>query len=309
MAITLKNVSKRYGKQKALDQISFDLKEGEICGFLGPNGAGKSTTMKIITGCLTDFEGEVSICGIDIHRHPLEAKKLVGYLPEHNPLYPDLYIREYLLHIARLYRIGNPRQQVERMIELTGLAPEIHKKIGQLSKGYRQRVGLAQALVHNPQVLILDEPMTGLDPNQLEEIRNLISETGKNKTILLSTHIMQEVEAICERVMIINRGQIVADKSLNEIRSQNDQGIYIQVRFAPETNSQWLTDHPLFEKTTQLAPDSWLLHAKVNTDPRIELFHQAVQHNCPIIGLKTEKQNLEAIFREITHAPTPLSSR
>lgn len=309
MAITLSNVSKQYGKQKALNQISFDLKEGEICGFLGPNGAGKSTTMKIITGCLTDFEGEVNICGIDIHRHPLEAKKLVGYLPEHNPLYPDLYIREYLLHIARLYHIHNPHQQVEQIIGLTGLAPEIHKKIGQLSKGYRQRVGLAQALVHNPQVLILDEPMTGLDPNQLEEIRNLISETGKNKTILLSTHIMQEVEAICERVMIINQGQIVADKSLDEIRSLSGRGIYIQVRFAPDTNTQWLAAHHLFEKTTQLTPDNWLLHAKADTDPRIELFQQAVHHNCPIIELKTEEQNLESIFREITHTPIPSSSR
>lgn len=304
MAITLTNVSKQYGKQKALDQVSFSLKEGEICGFLGPNGAGKSTTMKIITGCLTDFQGKVNICGLDIQQHPLKAKKLIGYLPEHNPLYPDLYIREYLLHIARLYHIQHPRQQVDKIMALTGLRPEAKKKIGQLSKGFRQRVGLAQALIHNPEVLILDEPMTGLDPNQLGEIRNLISETGKNKTILLSTHIMQEVEAICERVIIINRGQIVADQPIGQIQSLTSRGMNIQVRFAPQTDTQWLLNHPLFEKAIPLDSDCWLLHAQANTDPRIPLFHEAALHQCPIIELKTEEQNLEEIFKEITYRPT-----
>ena len=195
MAITLNQVTKYYGRQKALDNLSFVL-DGGICGFLGPNGAGKSTTMKIITGYLSEYTGTVKINGTDLRQYPLKAKNLIGYLPEHNPLYPDMYIREYLEHVARLYHISHPCQKTEEIINLTGLTPEIKKKIGQLSKGYRQRVGLAQALIHNPEILILDEPMTGLDPNQLEEIRQLIKTCGKNKTVLLSTHIMQEVEAI-----------------------------------------------------------------------------------------------------------------
>lgn len=207
MSVILEHVSKAYGRQKALDDIGFRLEEGEICGFLGPNGAGKSTTMKIITGCLNDYQGEVRIKEMNLRENPLKIKAIIGYLPEQNPLYPDLYIREYLLHVARLYRVGRPVAKVNAIIERTGLEPEIQKKIGQLSKGYRQRVGLAQALVHDPEILILDEPMTGLEPNQLEEIRHLIKETGKKKTVLLSTHIMQEVEAICDRVIIINQGK------------------------------------------------------------------------------------------------------
>ena len=217
MSVILEHVSKAYGRQKALDDIGFRLEEGEICGFLGPNGAGKSTTMKIITGCLNDYQGEVRIKEMNLRENPLKIKAIIGYLPEQNPLYPDLYIREYLLHVARLYRVGRPVAKVNAIIERTGLEPEIQKKIGQLSKGYRQRVGLAQALVHDPEILILDEPMTGLEPNQLEEIRHLIKETGKKKTVLLSTHIMQEVEAICDRVIIINQGKIVADRPIGEI--------------------------------------------------------------------------------------------
>ena len=233
MSVILEHVSKAYGRQKALDDIGFRLEEGEICGFLGPNGAGKSTTMKIITGCLNDYQGEVRIKEMNLRENPLKIKAIIGYLPEQNPLYPDLYIREYLLHVTRLYRVGRPVAKVNAIIERTGLEPEIQKKIGQLSKGYRQRVGLAQALVHDPEILILDEPMTGLDPNQLEEIRHLIKETGKKKTVLLSTHIMQEVEAICDRVIIINQGKIVADRPIGEICTHADEGMVLRVEFSP----------------------------------------------------------------------------
>lgn len=299
MAITLTEVSKRYGKQKALDQVSFTLHEGEICGFLGPNGAGKSTTMKIITGFLTDFEGEVNVNGLDIRKQPLRAKELIGYLPEHNPLYPDMYIREYLLHVARLYRVTKARQRVEEIIEDTGLTPESGKKIGQLSKGYRQRVGLAQALIHDPQVLILDEPMTGLDPNQLEEIRDLIIRTGRNKTVLLSTHIMQEVQAVCDRVIIINQGKIATDKPIQEVGAMAN-GSVISVRFAPGTDSEWLQETDLFDNIRRVSADSWLLTPPPHKDPRIELFKEAAAHNSPIIELKMEENNLEEIFHALT---------
>lgn len=242
MSVILEHVSKAYGRQKALDDIGFRLEEGEICGFLGPNGAGKSTTMKIITGCLNDYQGEVRIKEMNLRENPLKIKAIIGYLPEQNPLYPDLYIREYLLHVTRLYRVGRPVAKVNAIIERTGLEPEIQKKIGQLSKGYRQRVGLAQALVHDPEILILDEPMTGLDPNQLEEIRHLIKETGKKKTVLLSTHIMQEVEAICDRVIIINQGKIVADRPIGEICTHADEGMVLRVEFSPGSDTHWLSE-------------------------------------------------------------------
>lgn len=300
MAITLTQVSKVYGKQKALDQVNFTLQEGQICGFLGPNGAGKSTTMKIITGCLTDFQGEVNISGIDIRKQPLTAKKRIGYLPEHNPLYPDMYISEYLLHVARLYGIPHARQKVGDIMGQTGLIPEAGKKIGQLSKGYRQRVGLAQALVHDPEVLILDEPMTGLDPNQLEEIRNLIIRTSQNKTVLLSTHIMQEVEAICDRVMIINQGKIIADKPIREVRSAAGNQMVISVRFAAGSDSTWLHKSPLFNDMKEISANNWLLTSVSAQDPRIELFQEAANHHCPIIELKTEEHHLEEIFHSLT---------
>ncbi|MDE7073644.1 MAG: ATP-binding cassette domain-containing protein [Odoribacter sp.] len=301
MSVTLHQVTKYYGKQKALDAISFELKKGEICGFLGPNGAGKSTTMKIITGYLADFEGEVTICGTDIRHAPLRARQAIGYLPEHNPLYPDMYIPEYLLHVARLYGITQPASRVEAVIRRTGLVPEIRKKIGELSKGYRQRVGLAQALVHDPEVLILDEPMTGLDPNQLEEIRTLIQAIGRDKTILLSTHIMQEVEAICNRAIIIREGRIIADSPVESIRHGLGSGRHILVRFTPDSNSDWLGDNPLFRNAVRLAPDSWQLPDSDNgEDLRIALFNEAASRHCPIIELKTEEHALEEIFHKLT---------
>lgn len=300
MAITLNQVTKYYGRQKALDNLSFVL-DGGICGFLGPNGAGKSTTMKIITGYLSEYTGTVKINGTDLRQYPLKAKNLIGYLPEHNPLYPDMYIREYLEHVARLYHISHPCQKTEEIINLTGLTPEIKKKIGQLSKGYRQRVGLAQALIHNPEILILDEPMTGLDPNQLEEIRQLIKTCGKNKTVLLSTHIMQEVEAICDRVIIINQGKIVADQPIQAMQSLAGNQMNIYIRFAPGTDSSWLAQTTLFQSLRQYTDEYWQGISAIQQDPRVELFNLAAQHQCPIIELKTEEHNLEKIFRELTH--------
>lgn len=301
MAITIDDVSKYYGKQKALDRVSFTLNKGEICGFLGPNGAGKSTTMKIITGFLEDFTGQMQVCGIDIRKHPLQAKACIGYLPEHNPLYPDMFIKEYLLHVARLYRMDNPVKRVKDIVELTGLLPEETKKIGELSKGYRQRVGLAQALVHNPEVLILDEPMTGLDPNQLEEIRHLIIRIGKDKTVLLSTHIMQEVEAICDRIIIINQGEIVTDKLKSELHQTAGNTMVVEVTFAPGSKTQWLQETELnLQSASPAGTDSWQLISQPGEDPRIALFNAAASHKCPIIALRTEERNLEEIFRDLT---------
>lgn len=299
MSITVDNVSKYYGKQKALNNISFSLRKGEICGFLGPNGAGKSTMMKIITGYLTDFTGDVRVNDTDIRRSPLKAKALIGYLPEHNPLYPEMYIGEYLRYVARLYRMKKPAERTEEIIRLTGLKPEEGKKIGQLSKGYRQRVGLAQALIHDPDILILDEPMTGLDPNQLDEIRNLITEIGKNKTVMLSTHVMQEVKAICNRILIINQGNLVTDKYKDELNTTRQGGLLIDIRFATGTDTDWL--HTVEDiHCRQLAPGYFRIETLTEKDPRVELFYLAAKHQAPIIELKTEEKKLEDIFREMT---------
>ena len=273
MSVILEHVSKAYGRQKALDDIGFRLEEGEICGFLGPNGAGKSTTMKIITGCLNDYQGEVRIKEMNLRENPLKIKAIIGYLPEQNPLYPDLYIREYLLHVTRLYRVGRPVAKVNAII---------------------------QALVHDPEILILDEPMTGLDPNQLEEIRHLIKETGKKKTVLLSTHIMQEVEAICDRVIIINQGKIVADRPIGEICTHADEGMVLRVEFSPGSDTHWLSKSELFTHTSQQAPNCWRLTSPQGKDPREALFFEAVVRRCPIIALHTEVYQLEDIFHRYT---------
>lgn len=224
MSIVLQNITKIYREQKALDSISFSIKKGEIVGFLGPNGAGKSTTMKIINGYLNPDEGEVQVNEISVSEQPLQTKAIIGYLPEHNPLYLDMYIKEYLMFCASVHKVS--KTHVESIIERVGLTPEVSKRIKELSKGYRQRVGLAAAMLHNPEVLILDEPTTGLDPNQLVEIRSLIKEVGKDKTVLFSTHIMQEVEAICDRVIILNKGHIVADKMMNELKGENLEELF-----------------------------------------------------------------------------------
>lgn len=300
MSVTVQNVTKFYGKQKALNDISFTLKKGEICGFLGPNGAGKSTMMKIITGYLERYQGEVKICETDIRQQPLKTRALIGYLPEHNPLYPDMYIKEYLSHVATLYHMPNAALRVAEIMELTGLITEYTKKIGQLSKGYRQRVGLAQALVHDPEVLILDEPMTGLDPNQLEDIRNLIIRIGHDKTVMLSTHIMQEVEAICDRVIIINQGNIVANKLKEELHSTGDGHMLIDICFAGNNPQEWLEKLDHIDSIMKLESNSYRIISAIGTDPRIAIFHAAAANECPIIELKVEERSLEDTFKQLT---------
>ena len=297
MSIEVQNISKSYGTQKALDNISFSVKKGEIVGFLGPNGAGKSTLMKILTTYINADEGKASVNGNDVNDNQKAVQQSVGYLPEHNPLYLDLYVREYLTFNADVYKVAKSR--IEEVIQLTGLTSESHKKIGQLSKGYRQRVGLATALLHNPDVLILDEPTTGLDPNQLVEIRNVIKNVGKNKTVFLSTHIMQEVEAICDRVIIINNGKIVTDKKLDKLVSEIKEQI-IEVEFDKEVNEvlfSKLSDLKSFKNTHE---NVWELTFETENDCRSSVFDFAHDNGLKTLQLNLKNKNLETIFREKT---------
>jgi ABC-2 type transport system ATP-binding protein len=303
MSIVVQGVTKLYGKQKALDNVSFEVKTGEIVGFLGPNGAGKSTMMKIITGFIPATSGSVFVYGIESSADNTEIKKKIGYLPENNPLYPEMYVREYLGFAASLYKMGNSvKKQIDNIIEVTGLAPEQKKKIGSLSKGYRQRVGLAQALIHNPDVLILDEATTGLDPNQIVEIRNLIKDAGREKTILLSTHIMQEVEAICDRVIIIDKGKIVADEPKSNIYSiiKHPHQV-VQVEFDKEINEPALRSIINVVKVQQIRKDLWLIEAEGEEDIRPVLFSFAVKNNLTVLSLQKEESNLEEVFRHLTN--------
>ncbi|WP_396182644.1 gliding motility-associated ABC transporter ATP-binding subunit GldA [Flavobacterium sp.] len=297
MSIEVKNISKIYGDQKALDNISFSVKNGEIVGFLGPNGAGKSTLMKILTTYITADEGSASVNGLDVISSKKEVQRIVGYLPEHNPLYLDLYVREYLAFNADVYKIDKSR--IQEVIELTGLTPESNKKIGQLSKGYRQRVGLATALLHNPDVLILDEPTTGLDPNQLVEIRELIKNIGKDKTVFLSTHIMQEVEAICDRVIIINHGKIVTDKKLDKLISEEQEQV-IEVEFDKAVSTELLAMLPNFKSATNTHDLIWELTFISAEDMRSKLFDFANENCLKTLQLNLKSKNLEQIFREKT---------
>ncbi|WP_396145205.1 gliding motility-associated ABC transporter ATP-binding subunit GldA [Flavobacterium sp.] len=297
MSIEVQNISKSYGAQKALDNVSFSVKKGEIVGFLGPNGAGKSTLMKILTTYINSDEGKASVNGNDVNENQKAVQQSVGYLPEHNPLYLDLYVREYLEFNADVYKVAKSR--IEEVIQLTGLSSESHKKIGQLSKGYRQRVGLATALLHNPDVLILDEPTTGLDPNQLVEIRNVIKNVGKNKTVFLSTHIMQEVEAICDRVIIINNGKIVTDKKLDKLVSDIVEQI-IEVEFDKEINEALfskLSDLKSFKNTHDKV---WELTFETEEDKRSSVFDFAQENGLRALQLTLKSKNLEQIFREKT---------
>lgn len=297
MSIEVKNISKMYGAQKALDNISFSVNKGEIVGFLGPNGAGKSTLMKILTTFITADEGSASVNNYDVSDANQEVQKIVGYLPEHNPLYLDLYVREYLSFNADVYKVSKNR--IQEVIELTGLTPESHKKIGQLSKGYRQRVGLATALLHNPEVLILDEPTTGLDPNQLVEIRDLIKNIGKDKTVFLSTHIMQEVEAICDRVIIINKGKIVTDKKLDKLISDEQEQV-IEVEFDKPISEELLTTLPNFKSTKKINDSVWEITFLSSEDMRSKLFDFANENDLKTLQIHLKSKNLEAIFREKT---------
>ena len=302
MSIQVKNITKIYGKQKALDNVSFEVKTGEIVGFIGPNGAGKSTMMKIITGFLPQTSGEVQINGMDNLEHSIEIKKNIGYLPEHNPLYHEMYVKEYLRSVAGIYKLGkNTNNRIEEIIELTGLGIEQKKKIGALSKGYKQRVGLAQALIHNPDVLILDEPTSGLDPNQIIEIRNFIAEFGKKKTIILSTHIMQEVEAICDRVIIINKGVIVADESASSLQS-GDKNLFqtVQLELDKNIKSKDLESINSVVKAVKIQDNHYLVKGVKRKDIRADIFKYAVDNNLTVLSMQKKEKNLEEVFQELT---------
>ncbi len=300
MSIKVNRLTKIYGEQKAVDDISFEVNPGDVLGFLGPNGAGKSTTMKILTCFIPQSAGKASVNGFDIEDQSIEVRKNIGYLPENNPLYLDMYVKEYLLFVASLHKIkGSERKKrAEEMITVTGLEKEKKKKIGALSKGYRQRVGLAQAMIHDPKVLVLDEPTSGLDPNQLVEVRQLIKNMGKEKTVILSTHIMQEVQAICNRVIIINKGKIVADDSTEKLQQKSGGESVVKVKFKQEVNLQKLKAISGVKKIISTAENEWNIYA--NRDLQEEIFRFAVAENLTIISLNQEKESLEEIFRKLT---------
>jgi ABC-2 type transport system ATP-binding protein len=299
MSIEVTNITKIYGKQHALNNVSFKVGGNEIVGFLGPNGAGKSTMMKILTCYIPPSNGQAKVCGFDIASESLEVRKNIGYLPEHNPLYLDMYVKEFLEFAGNIHKIKNCRARVSEMIQMTGLQAEQNKKIGALSKGYRQRVGLAQAMIHDPKVLIMDEPTTGLDPNQLEEIRSLIRSLGKEKTVMLSTHIMQEVEAICDKVIIINKGEIVANDETANLRKNMSKQI-ITVEFDKEVPLNLLREIAGVEYVKALQVNTWQLTSSSSVDIRKEIFGFAVKHNASVLTLNREEQKIEDVFKKLT---------
>lgn len=302
MGIKAQDITKIYGKQKALDRVSFTIETGEIVGFLGPNGAGKTTMMKIITGFIPQTSGEVTVNGLSVITNSLKVKKQIGYLPENNPLYNELYVREYLKYVAGLYKTGNNKgKRMEDIIEMTGLQSEQKKKIGQLSKGYKQRVGLAQALIHDPEVLILDEPTSGLDPNQIVEIRNLIFRVGKQKTVLLSTHIMQEVDAICDRVIIIKEGRIVADDIKGNILNYIDEEYQtILVEFDQVVSKKIIEEIEFVVRVVSVNKNQWLVQGKQEHDIRSKIFNFAVKNKFTVLVMQKQEKSLEEVFRRLT---------
>ena len=301
MSITVENITKIYGSQKALDHVSFSINEGEIVGLLGPNGAGKSTLMKIITCFIPPTSGNVEVYGNNIFDNPLAIRQNIGYLPEHNPLYLEMYVREFLEFVAGIYNLGKQtKQRVEEIIELTGLTKEANKKIGQLSKGYRQRVGIAQALIHDPKVLILDEPTTGLDPNQLEEIRQLIKKVGQTKIVMLSTHIMQEVEAICSRVIIINSGKIVADDKTENLHSLQKSSNQYLVEFNKEIDTNAIKQLKNIRDIIYNGNNTYTITSQNDTDIRENIFKWAVDNNLMVLTIRKNDNNLEKIFHDLT---------
>ena len=298
MSIEVKNLFKFYGDQAAVRDASFSVAKGEIVAFLGPNGAGKSTTMKILTGFISASSGEVKVCGMPVDVDSLDTRQVIGYLPEHNPLYLDMYVKEYLEFVGRIYKVKNLKERVAEMIKAVGLEVEQNKKLGALSKGYRQRVGLAAAIIHDPQVLILDEPTSGLDPNQLVEIRELIKKIGKSKTVMLSTHIMQEVEAICDRIVIINKGQIVADDTAQHLQlNLSHQTVYAE--FDGQLSKSVLSKIPHVGKVEKVK-DGWLLETTDDVDLRKEIAQYAQQNGILPLTLRTEEKTLEEVFKELT---------
>ena len=299
MSIEVKNLLKEYGEQKAVNNISFKVEKGEIVGFLGPNGAGKSTTMKIITGYLQQTSGEAFVSGINVNDDPLQTKKKVGYLPESNSLYYDMFVKEYLGFVAEVHRISNKQEAIGKAIETVGLKVEAKKKIGQLSKGYKQRVGLAAALIHDPEVLILDEPTSGLDPNQIIEIREVIKQQGKNKTVLFSSHILQEVEAMCDRVIIINKGQLVADDKLANLRN-NSAGTTKVVLELKEVIDEEVMTSVFGKSVTHVNPTTWRFETHDPEKLKKEILQLTLQNNLNVVSLQSETTNLEDVFRNLT---------
>jgi ABC-2 type transport system ATP-binding protein len=299
MSIIVEHITKKYGAQKALDNVSFSINRGEVVGLLGPNGAGKSTMMKIITCYIPPTEGLVTVCGFDIFEQSIEVRRKVGYLPENNPLYTDLYVREYLEFIAGIYRLNNIGKRVTEMIEMTGLEIEQKKKIGALSKGYRQRVGLAQALIHDPEVLILDEPTSGLDPNQLVEIRNLIREAGREKTVMLSTHIMQEVDAVCDRAIIIDQGKIVADDSTANLSLNLSSQRVLRVEFKTGGDEEQLMAIPGVENVKRLSETEFEITSGT-IDLREQIFQYAVQNGLAVLSMNQVERGISEVFQQLT---------
>lgn len=297
MSIQVSKLSKLYGEQKALDAVSFEIKKGEIVGFLGPNGAGKSTMMKILTGYIPQTDGEARVCDLNVEDESIAVRRKVGYLPEHNPLYLEMYVKEYLRFMAGVHKAD--KIAVDAMIEKVGLTPEKHKRVGQLSKGYRQRVGLAAALLHQPEVLILDEPTTGLDVNQLVEIRQLIKEAGEDKTVMLSTHIMQEVEYLCDRVIIINKGKIVADRPIEDLKDLTLGHVY-QVEFDRELSKSALRKIDGLVKLEALGDQKWLLEGRPDIDLRSRVFDFAVQEKAAVLEMQKRSASLEEVFKKLT---------
>ncbi len=300
MSVKINQLTKIYGEQRAVDNLSFSVEKGEILGFLGPNGAGKTTTMKILTCFIPQTEGTAEVCGYDTVDAPMEVRSQIGYLPEHNPLYKDMYVREYLRFVAGLHKLPGARARVDEMIEQTGLTREQNKLIGALSKGYRQRVGLAQAMLHDPQVLILDEPTSGLDPNQLVEIRQLIKKIGDEKTVIFSTHIMQEVQAICDRVLIINKGKAVANEKIDALQSIVSNALTIAVEFKEKTTAALLTKIPGVQSAENIIGGEWNLQVDEKGDPRESIFKFAVQNNLTLLGMQKQVRSVENVFQELT---------
>jgi len=300
VSIVVNNLTKIYGQQKAVDNISFSANEGEILGLLGPNGAGKTTTMKMLTCFMPPSSGEATVCGLDIYKNQLEVRQNIGYLPEHNPLYPNMYIKEYLMFVSRIHKLSNPKNRIAEVIEEVGLEREQDKKISQLSKGYKQRVGLAQAIIHNPKVLILDEPISGLDPNQLLEIRNLISKLKKNKTIIFSSHILQEVESICDRIVILNQGNLVTNDIMSSITENTQKSQEVMVEFLNELTIEILTNGLPTANIKNITDKIYNISYSGDQDIRENLFDLAVKNNNKILELKSSSSSLENVFKNVT---------
>ncbi len=308
MSVVVQHLTKVYGTQRALDDISFEARTGEVLGFLGPNGAGKTTTMKIICCFLTPTSGSVEVMGKDISTHSLDIRRQIGYLPEHNPLYKDMYVREYLHFVGRVHKVSNRNARIAELIEQTGLEREQHKLIGALSKGYRQRVGLAQALLHDPAVLILDEPTSGLDPNQLVEIRQLIKRISKEKTVIFSTHIMQEVQALCDRVVIINQGHIVADDPISTLQSQLRGEVAVKVEFSEPLDERRLAAIEGVTRVSKLSPQRFCVYSVADEDVRPAIFHFAVDQKLTLLEMQREEASVEEVFRHLTTAAPPIEA-